>query len=100
MMTSASTIVARDQQQGGTIMAILAHERKLYEEMRAELEAKSLGKWVLIRDTEYVGVYDSFEIAAAEAVRRFGRGPYLIREIGAPDMTLPASVVYATMHNA
>jgi hypothetical protein len=81
-------------------MAILAHERKLYEKMRQDLEAKSLGKWVLIRDNDFVGVYDSFETAAAEAVRRFGRGPYLIREIGAPDMTLPASVVYATMQNA
>jgi hypothetical protein len=80
-------------------MAILAHERKLYEEMRRDLEAKSLGKWVLIRDSEFVGVYDGFEPAATEAVRRFGRGPYLIREIGSPDMTMPASVIYANLHN-
>jgi hypothetical protein len=81
-------------------MAILAEERKLYDRLRPELEAKSTGKWVLIRNSEFIGTYDSFEAAAGEAVRRFGRGPYLIREVGAPDVTLPASVVYATMHNA
>jgi hypothetical protein len=99
-MTSSNTTLARNEQQGGTIMAILAHEQKLYEEMRQELEAKSLGKWVLIRNGDFVGTYADFEAAAAEAVRRFGRGPYLIREIGAPDMTLPASVVYTKLQNA
>jgi hypothetical protein len=99
-MKSANSTLARNEQQGVIIMAILADERKLYEKMRQDLEAKSLGKWVLIRDHEFVGVYDGFEVAAAEAVRRFGRGPYLIREIGAPDVTLPASVVYAKMQNA
>ena len=33
-------------------------------------------------------------------MRRFGRGPFLIREIGAPDVTLPASVVYAVTEDA
>jgi hypothetical protein len=81
-------------------MSVLAEERKLFEKMRSELEAKSKGKWALIRDKEFIGTFDTFEAAAAEAARRFGRGPYLIREIGAPDVTLPASVVYAEMHDA
>jgi hypothetical protein len=78
----------------------LTQERKLFETMRADLEAKLKGQWALIRDSEFVGAFPSFEAAAAEAVRRFGRGPYLIREIGAPDVTLPASVVYAHMQDA
>jgi hypothetical protein len=78
----------------------LAQERKLFEKLRPELEAKALGQWALIRDSEFIGTFSSFEAAAAEAVRRFGRGPYLIREIGAPDVTLPASVVYAHMQDA
>jgi len=81
-------------------MAILSQERKLFEKLRPELETKALGQWALIRDSEFVGTFDSFEAAAAEAVRRFGRGPYLIREIGAPDVTLPASVVFASFEDA
>jgi hypothetical protein len=96
-MASAYSTAAVHKGQGNEIMAILAHERKVYEEMRHQLEATHLGKWVLIRDGDFIGIYDGFEAAAMEAVRRFGRGPYLIREIGSPDVTLPASVVYAAM---
>ena len=92
--------LARTTNQGGEAMSILAQERKLYDQLRPELEAKSKGQWVLIRDSEFVSTFPNFKSAAREAVRRFGRGPYLIREIGAPDMTLPASVVYATLGNA
>jgi len=77
-------------------MAELATERKLFDKLRRDLEAKAKGQWVLIRDSELIGTFPSFEAAAGEAVRRFGRGPYLIREIGAADVTLPASVVYGS----
>ncbi len=92
--------LARTTNQGGGTMSILAQERKLYEQLRPELEAKAKGQWALIRDKEFVGTFPTFEAAAKEAVRRFGRGPYLIREIGAPDVTLPASVVYSVVENA
>jgi hypothetical protein len=92
--------LARTSNQGHETMSVLAQERKLYDKLRSELEAKALGKWVLIRDSEFVGQFDTFEAAAVEAVRRFGRGPYLIREVGAPDVTLPASVVYAAAQDA
>jgi hypothetical protein len=65
-----------------------------YEALRQQLESDQMGKWVLIRNRELVAVFDSFEAAADEAVRRFGRGPYLIRQVGAPAVTLPASVMY------
>jgi len=48
-----------------------------------------MGKWVLVRDRQLVGVYDSFDAAAEEAVKRFGGGPYLIRQIGAQQVNLP-----------
>jgi hypothetical protein len=72
-------------------MKTLAQERKLYAQVRIALEAQARGQWALIRRNELVGTFASLELAAKEAVRRFGRGPYLIREIGAPNVTLPTS---------
>ena len=52
-----------------------------------------------MHDEELVGVYDNFEVAADNAVRRYGRGPYLIRRIGAPRViTLPASIQYRPVY--
>ena len=75
-------------------MSELTKEIAAYERMRNELETDHLGKWVLVHDEALVGIYATFEEAAAEAVQQFGRGPYLIREIGAAPITLPASVLY------
>lgn len=69
-----------------------------YDRIREELEARHMGKWVLIHAAELIGTYDSFESAAEDAVRRFGRGPYLVRQVGAPPITLPASVMYHPTH--
>ncbi|HET7441016.1 MAG TPA: hypothetical protein VFJ47_06925 [Terriglobales bacterium] len=75
-------------------MADLDSELAAYEKMRPDLEAHKMGRWVLVHDGQLVGDYDSFEIAAKEAVSKFGRGPYLIRQVGAVAITLPASVAY------
>ena len=68
-----------------------------YDAMRDELEADHTGKWVLFYERSLISLHESFEAAAGEAVRRFGRGPYLIRQIGAPPIVLPASVMYHRM---
>ena len=65
-----------------------------FEAMRAELEAHSHSKWAVFHAAALVDVYDTFETAASQAVAKFGRGPYLIRQIGAPQFTMPASVAY------
>jgi|HubBroStandDraft_4_1064222.scaffolds.fasta_scaffold1913826_1 hypothetical protein len=65
-----------------------------YDAMRQDLEAKHTGKWALFYSHKLVDVFDSFDLAAEAAVQNFGRGPYLIRQIGAPPLTLPASVMY------
>ena len=75
-------------------MSTLTEEIAAYEGMRSHLESEHLGKWVVVYEEALVGVYESFEDATSEAVKRFGRGPYLIREVGAPPVTLPASVLY------
>jgi hypothetical protein len=79
------------------LMAELKEEIAAYDLMRADLESASLGKWALVHDRKVVGIYESFDGAASEAVHRFGRGPYLIRQIGAPPVSMPVSVMYA--HN-
>ena len=61
-------------------------EIKAYEAMQPNLEAEHMGEWVVMRDRTLVGVYNTAEGASAEALRLFGRGPYLIRQIGAPPL--------------
>ena len=69
-------------------------EISAYEERKAELEAHHTGKWVLFHSRKLISIYDSFEAAATDAVQQFGRGPYLIRQVGAPPVVLPASLMY------
>lgn len=64
-------------------MGGLQTEIALYEELRVGLEEEAFGKWVLIHGKEKNGIFDTFQDAAVEAGFRFGRGPYLIRRIGA-----------------
>ena len=75
-------------------MTLLSDQISAYEEMRGCLETDHFGKWVVVYDEDLAGIYESFEAAAEDAVKRFGRGPYLIRQVGAPPMALPASVLY------
>lgn len=72
----------------------LETEIKAYEKKLPELEKAYPGKFVVFKGEEFVGAWDTLNAAAAEAVARFGRGPYLIRQVGAPPPTLPASVLF------
>lgn len=72
----------------------IQEEIAAYESLRPNLETDHMGMWVLIRNRELVSLFDSFDAAAEEAIKKFGRGPYLIRQIGAPPMSLPASVMF------
>jgi len=73
-------------------------EISAYDEMRESLERDQMGKWVLVRDRNLVGIFDTFDAAAEDAVKKFGSGPYLIRQVGAPPVSLPASVMYHLTH--
>ena len=78
-------------------MAKLTEEIAAYETMRRELEIDHFGEWALVHDGELIGTYETFEEAAEVAVPQFGRGPYLIREIGEGPLRLPArwNIAYA-----
>lgn len=75
-------------------MADLDMELAAFEKMRTDLEAHKMGRWVLIHNGALIGDFDSFDDAAKDAVAKFGRGPYLIRQVGASSITLPASAAY------
>ena len=79
-------------------MAKLSIEIAAYERMRDELETDHFGEWVVVHDEELIGTYQSFEAAADIAIERFGRGPYLIRQVGEPPFRLPASILYMPLY--
>lgn len=75
-------------------MNTLSEDISAFEADRSRLETDHNGKWVVFYNRTLEGVFDDFETAAQDAVRRFGRGPYLIRQVGAAPITLPASVMF------
>ncbi len=66
----------------------------IYNLNKESLESEHLGEWVLIHNEKIEAFYDSFEVAAKNAVEKFGSGPYLIRRVGSESITLPTSVMY------
>ena len=72
----------------------LETEIKAYEKRLSDLEKTYPGKFVVIKGEELLGAWDTLDAAAEAAVARFGRGPYLIRQVGAAPPTLPASVLF------
>ena len=70
-----------------------------FDAMRSTLEEHHLHKYVVFHDGALIGAYDTFHAAAREAVRLFGSGPYLIRQVGAAgNMPMPASVAFRLHH--
>jgi hypothetical protein len=80
-------------------MGELSKEIAAYDKIRSGLETDHPGEWVLVHDEQLVDLFETFEAAADAAVKQFGRGPYLIRQVGAPAITLSAVVMY-NVHNA
>ena len=77
----------------GSDMA-LETEIEVFESRKSEFEERYPQKFVVIKGREFIGAFDTFENAAADAVLRFGRGPYLIRQVGVPPPELPISWIY------
>lgn len=72
----------------------LDREIAAYERVQESLEAEHLGEWVVFHDEELFGCYADFQEAAADAVHNFGRGPYLIRQVGRAADAPPPRFVY------
>lgn len=69
-------VVGRDGTQ------VLAAELQAFEKLREELERRYFGKFVIFHDGKFFEAFDNFDLAARKAIAVFGKGPYLIREVG------------------
>ena len=91
--TLPASVLYRPLPDRGVEMGKLDLEIATYEGMQEQLEANHKGEWAVIHGEELVGTYPDFQVAADAAVRQFGRGPYLIREIGAPPIIIPSYIL-------
>ena len=71
----------------------LEREIRAFEAQRSELEKRYHRKFVIFHGDDFAGAFDDFDSAAREAVRLFGRGPYLIRQVGVSADYVPAALL-------
>ncbi len=68
---------------------------KAFDGLSEQLNRYHADKFVLIYNGEFISSYDTFDTAARQTKKRFGRGPFLIRQVGAPvKMRMPSSIAY------
>ena len=60
---------------------MLEKERQYFSEHLAELVSQHLGKFVVIKDDELIGTFNTIEDALAEGAGRFGLTPFLVRQV-------------------
>jgi hypothetical protein len=74
---------------------MLDTERQYFEQHREELLRQYPGKFVVIKENELLGSFDSIQDALGTGARQFGMSPFLVRrtdespkEISIPALTL------------
>ena len=65
-----------------------------FARQQSELEAEHFGQWVVFYQGQLVDAYNDFESAASDALERFDTGPYLIRQVGAPPISLSGGMIF------
>ena len=61
----------------------LLSEYYYYMDHVTELTKKYLGKFLVIKDKNIIGAYDSFEEAMAGATKKYKVGEFMVQEVGA-----------------
>jgi hypothetical protein len=76
-------------------------ELAYFNDHRAEWLSHYAGKFALVKDETLVGTFTTFNEAYAAAVEKFGKGPFLIRQVLArdPEQSTPALFVGALFAN-
>lgn len=62
-------------------MMVLEKETETYLKNEKTLLQESLGKFVLIKDTQIVGVFESQNDAITQGINKYGNTPFLVRKI-------------------
>jgi len=75
----------------------LEKEIHAYEERREELERQHNGKYVVFSGDTLIGIFDNLDSASQAAIEKYGRGPYLIRQIGESADGIAAHVLHLNM---
>jgi hypothetical protein len=60
---------------------MLDKEREYFKTHRADWLKKHPGKFVLVKDEELIGVFNTQQEALIEGARRFGTDPFLVRQV-------------------
>jgi hypothetical protein len=75
----------------------LEKEIHAYEKMRQELEREHNGKYVVFQADSLFAIFDDLDSAAHAAIEKYGRGPYLIRQIGEASDDTMAHLLHLNM---
>jgi len=76
-------------------MAVLEKEIQAFESQKQDLFSHYLNKFVVFYENELVGHYDTLDAAAQFAISKYGKGPFLIRQVKEEQpIVLPASVAF------
>lgn len=78
--------------------ATLDQNISAFKQLQDRLSGDEAGKWAVVCDCELVGLFDSFDEAADNAVRSFGEGPYLIRKVDSVPPPLTAFALSRPLH--
>ena len=62
---------------------VLAADIRAFEKLRRKLEREHFDEFALFFQGKFIGAFPDFDSAARKAIALFGRGPYLIRQVGA-----------------
>ena len=63
----------------------LAKEKTYLKENQAELAIQHPGKYLLIKDDEVHGAFETYEQGVSGGAGLFGAGPFLVRSVLRPD---------------
>ncbi len=63
----------------------LAREKAFLKHNQAGLAERHPGRYLLIKDDEVHGAFETYEQGVSAGVRRFGAGPFLVRSVLHPD---------------
>ena len=63
----------------------LTVEKSIFEKHLEEWQVTKLGKFVLIKGENVIGIYDGLQEAFKEGVKRFGLDDFFIEQILPPD---------------